>query len=326
LVGLKAPIYGRCRSPPKITIAPAVKREAEEDWGQVSDFISEDDLNTFEGWLKYQVVDPATLTPDELKQWREAFEEGQKNKDSKMGLMKLKARPDEKLYGVAVHDDGKLWLVLWVRRNRKGEFFVMVPRAKSGWDPHNSYHLDGTFHAKSFGHKLEVQQRQPLTGNFRDTEHLGAYGGYGPKTVGAICDPSAFAGVVKVPPGILGPKDGTIVVDLVEPDHEPRCWPFKEVVRQTFKDDVPWIVIRIGSEIPADAIKLELHPIRGKDGAVDLYDMYVTVDRGAPEWIGSRRTEEQCKDAFDAYCRSLPPIYGKGRITTIEIKTPPIKP
>jgi hypothetical protein len=146
----------------------------------MSEFISENDLNTFEGWLKYQAIDPAILTPDELQQWKSIFDENQKNKDPKMGLLKLKARPGEKLYGVAVRDDGNLWLVLWVRRNRKGEFFVMVPRAKSGWDPHNSYHLDGTFHAKSFGHKLEVQQRQRLDSTFRGTEHLGAHGGYGP--------------------------------------------------------------------------------------------------------------------------------------------------
>jgi|SRR5215813_6065229 len=96
-------------------------------------------------------------------------------------------------------------------------------------------------------------KRQPLTGKFHDKEHLGAYAGYGPKTVGAICDPSAFAGIVEVPSGILGPRDGTIVVDLVEPDHEPLSWPFNERIRRTFKGDVPWIVIRVGTEIPAVA-------------------------------------------------------------------------
>src|SRR5262245_40115290 len=106
----------------------------------MNDFISEDDLNTFEGWLKYQAVDPATLTTDHVEQWRESFAEGQKNKDPQMGLMKLKARPGEKLYAVAVREGDDLWLVLWIRRNRKGEFFVMVPRAKRDWDPHTSYH------------------------------------------------------------------------------------------------------------------------------------------------------------------------------------------
>jgi hypothetical protein len=165
-----------------------------------------------------------------------------------MGLMKLKTRPGERLYAVAVREGGNLWLVLWVRRNAKGEFFVMVPRAKKDWDPHTSYHQDGTFHSKSFDHKLTVQKRQPLTGQFHGAEHLGAYSGYGPKTVGAICDPAAFSGFVEVPPGILGPKDGLIIVDLVEPDQEPISWPFKEIARQTFKDDVPWIVIRVGTQ------------------------------------------------------------------------------
>jgi hypothetical protein len=52
--------------------APAVKWEAEEDWGAergsrtMSHFISEDDLKTFDGWLKYQGCDPAMLEPDDL--------------------------------------------------------------------------------------------------------------------------------------------------------------------------------------------------------------------------------------------------------------------
>jgi hypothetical protein len=39
----------------------------------VSDFISEDDLSTFEGWLRYQGIDAATTTPDELADWRDMF-------------------------------------------------------------------------------------------------------------------------------------------------------------------------------------------------------------------------------------------------------------
>src|SRR4051812_928166 len=49
-----------------------------------------------------------------------------------------------------------------------------------------------------------------LTGTFRGSEHLGAYCGHGPKGVGAICDPSAFNGVVEVSPGVLGPRDGQV--------------------------------------------------------------------------------------------------------------------
>ena len=66
----------------------------------------------------------------------------------KVGLMKLQSLPGEHRYAVAIREGSELWLTLWVRRSPKGEFFVMVPRADRGWDPHNSYHLDGTFHGK----------------------------------------------------------------------------------------------------------------------------------------------------------------------------------
>jgi hypothetical protein len=100
---------------------------------------------------------------------------------------------------------------------------------------------------KSHGRKvLSIMKGQPLTDAFRGTEHLGAFGGHGPKSVGAVCDPKAFSGVMEVPPGVLGPRDGTVIVDLVEPHCDPISWP--NVVRQeTFRDIVPWVVIRIAS-------------------------------------------------------------------------------
>jgi hypothetical protein len=122
---------------------------------------------------------------------------------------------------------------------------VMMPRSDRDWDVHNSYHLDGTKHMKSHGRKMCFPQRgQPLTGTFRGTEHLRAFGGHGPKTVGAICDPNAFSGVMEVPPRVLGPRTGTVIVDLVEPNCDPISWP-NVVQQQTFLDTTPWIVIRI---------------------------------------------------------------------------------
>jgi ribosomal protein L30 len=213
----------------------------------VVEFISEDDLKTFEGWLRYQAIDPLALTPDELAQWRAIFDKISKSPTPKSGLMKLRSVPGEHRYAVAVREGSDLWLTLWVRRSPKGEFFVMVPRADRGWDAHVSYHLDGTFHSKSYGRVGLEKKLQPLMGGpFRGTEHLGAHGGYGPKSVGAVCDPVAFSGVLEVQPGILGPRDGTIVVDLVEPNCEPIAWPFVEIARQTFKDALPWVVIRVG--------------------------------------------------------------------------------
>jgi hypothetical protein len=211
-------------------------------------FISEDDLDSFEVWLKYQRVTPAN--PDELAEWRASFEEAKASKSAKVSLMKLESRPmapGEYRYGVAVRDeDSNLWLTLWVRRSPRPEYFIMIPRGDRGWNPHTSYHVDGRLHSKSFRHIIgRVQKRQRLDGTFRGTEHLGGFGGHGPKSVGAVCDPKSFSGILEVPPGILGPRDGTVVVDLVEPGREPEV-PWANLVRQqTFRDADPWVVIRV---------------------------------------------------------------------------------
>ena len=78
------------------------------------------------------------------------------------------------------------------------------------------------------------------------TESLGAYGGHGPKTIGAICDPAAFTGVLEIPEGVLGPRDGMVVVDLIEPGCNAPQFSSSEIVRQTiFHEKVPWIVLTV---------------------------------------------------------------------------------
>jgi hypothetical protein len=70
----------------------------------MQEFISEDDLETFEGWLRYQGFDAATLAPDELADWRDMFDKGRKDSlaTPKVGLMKLPRLPGEHRYAVAV--------------------------------------------------------------------------------------------------------------------------------------------------------------------------------------------------------------------------------
>jgi hypothetical protein len=186
------------------------------------DFISEEDLLTFEGFLKYQAVDPAMLTPDELAMWRGYFDETARSRTSapKVGLMKLAPVPGEQKYAVAIRDGADLWLTMWVRCSLKGEVFIMYPRAGgASGNPHASYHLNGIFHQKSHNQAGLRQQRQPLTASFKESEHLGIYSGHG-RGSGAVCDAKAFDGVVIVEPGILGPKDGSVGIDLVAAGYE----------------------------------------------------------------------------------------------------------
>jgi hypothetical protein len=160
--------------------------------------------------------------------------------------MKIQPVPGEDLYAVAVREGTDLWLVLWVRRSRKGEFFVMIPRGDRKWDVHASYHRNGTRNMKSYGQKvLRPDKRQPLTGNFRGGESLFANTGYAPN---AVCDPAAFSEVVQVAPGVLGPHDGTVTIDVVEPGVDPPPFAWANIVQREFiRDKPPWVVITIGS-------------------------------------------------------------------------------
>jgi hypothetical protein len=215
----------------------------------VDDFISEDDLLVFEGFLKYQSVDAVTLTAEELEIWKGFFDQAiERRKTSpKVGLMKLQPVPGEQKYAVAIRDGSDLWLTLWVRCSRKGEVFIMYPRGDRDWNAHASYHLDGTFHQKSYGDTWGIRQKcQPLTAAFKGSEHLGVYAGHGAKSVGAIYDPGAFTGAVIVEPVILGPRHGTVAVEMAEPGFEPKPTPGIHQ-RQVFpRDSRPSIVITIG--------------------------------------------------------------------------------
>jgi hypothetical protein len=213
-------------------------------------FIGEDDLTTFAGWLRYRAIDASMTSPEEMATLRRQFAEAMERRASspKLGTMSLRQVPGEHRYAVAVRDGAELWLTLWVRRSRKGEFFVFLPRGDGEWNPHTSYHLDGRLHSKSYDEVLHCDQRQPLTGVFRGTEPLGVYGGYFAKSVGAICDPAAFYGVIEVPPGVLGPCHGGISVDLVEPGCDPIASSFASIAkREVFRHCVPWIVVTVGS-------------------------------------------------------------------------------
>ena len=153
----------------------------------------------------------------------------------------------ENRYAVAVREGADLWLALWVKRSATGEFFLFRPTADRHRNTHTSYHLDGTRHMKSRGRKFLRHRFQPLNGPFHGTVDLGIESGYSPKSVGTICDPSAFSGVVEVPPGILGPRYGAVGVVLIAPDQSlpDYTWGYAVVAQTVFRDVIPNVVITI---------------------------------------------------------------------------------
>jgi hypothetical protein len=220
----------------------------------MDDFISEDDLQTYEGWLRYEGIDAAAATPEDLANWRSTFEESRYYSAAAptVGLMKPRLDPGEHRYGVAIRGSN-LWLVLWVRCSPQGEFFVVKPIGDRDRDVHTSYHRDGTRHMKSSGHKFAMQKCQPLTGTFRGIEDLGMEGGFFPKRIGAVCHPAAFSDVVEVPSGILGPRHGAIGTVLAEPGYWMPAyytWAYDIVIQKVFAAVTPNVVITVLRQKP----------------------------------------------------------------------------
>jgi hypothetical protein len=55
-----------------------------------------------------------------------------------------------------------------------------------------------------------------------------------------------WSAAVKLPPGILGPRNGTVTVDLLEdPGAQPLPHPAEEVARHLFADAFPHVLIRV---------------------------------------------------------------------------------
>jgi len=168
--------------------------------------------------------------------------------------MQLSVRPGDHLYAIVV-EDGGLWLAVWVRRAARGDVYAIKPGDPRA--PHATYHVDGRRHMR--GERNNVwrdgrlfgrdDRRQSLTDPsrpFRGVETLGSFYGFAPKTVGAQCDPSRFTGLLRLPPGILGPRNGGIAVDLVEPGNSPMGHYDGHVIRQeVFREVAPWLALTV---------------------------------------------------------------------------------
>jgi hypothetical protein len=141
----------------------------------------------------------------------------------------------------AVEDEAGLWLTLWVKRSPKPEYFVMIPRSDGQWNPHASWHFDGRFHHKIYGHPVAFQQRQRPDASFKGNGNIILT----PVTadarvVGAACDRSEFDGVLVIPASILGAGRHVVSVHLVQAGHREVPEPGNRLIDQlVFKESVP---------------------------------------------------------------------------------------
>jgi hypothetical protein len=206
-------------------------------------------MRTFEEWMAYQAVDIASLSDDEIKAWRSAYDKSREAQyQQRIWTPRVRANAKDLLYAVAVRDVSDLWLALWVKRSARCEYFVMFPRDKPGWDPHASYHRDGRLHQKSHDQKMLVSQRQIPGPGFKGTEQMltTTLDLESVCAVKALCDPAQFTGVLEISGGILHQGGHTVAVDLTEANGSALAQPWSQIVMQKrFSEAIPEVLLTV---------------------------------------------------------------------------------
>src|SRR2546427_264868 len=124
---------------------------------------------SFDEWLKrQQLPDAASIPPEQLTLLRSSYEESAVTAASIIRWTpRARSSPADDLYAVAVRDGTDLWLLTWVRRSKKNEFFMMLPRPDRSIDAHTSLHAGGLFHLKGHGFTDLERQRQKPDANLK---------------------------------------------------------------------------------------------------------------------------------------------------------------
>jgi hypothetical protein len=214
-----------------------------------------DELDTFDGWRKHHGYDVERLTKEQIRIWRDQFENDKARRAAARSAVFFNQPVPygEYRYAVAIEDGADLRLALAVSRRpkKRGYECVILMQRDGDWNPHATYHQDGTYHHKSFDQKWMAQKRQPLD-KFRGTEHLGSFMGLGTGAA-PICNPANFTAVLTVPQGILESTSGIVLIDLVEPDVLPnqlhRQSPGLRIAHdRAYSDCSPWVVIAVAAQ------------------------------------------------------------------------------
>jgi len=216
------------------------------------------DLDTFDGWLKHQGFAVEGTPEDLVNRWRAEFESGKARREAARSAVFFNqpCPAGEYRYAVAIEDGADLRLALVVRRSRRGEYFVLMPR-DGDWNPHASYHLSGRFHRKSFDQVLTPDanhRKRPRLDQFKGTEHLGSFMSFGTGAA-PICNPANFTTVLEVAPDILESMHGCVLIDLVKPGVAPNQIHrenrgLRITHEETYRDCSPWVVIAVAAQTP----------------------------------------------------------------------------
>ena len=157
------------------------------------------------------------------------------------------------LHAVVVRDAQGLHLVARVARRPSGIYYLIPRDAKAfkidsdkNWDPHVSYHTDGSHHIKTFDQlALKRMKRQALDSAFSGAEPFFAQS-FQPgelTNLPILSNASAFVDVFEIPGYRLSSSEHyTLALDLLSPGAGRMTGPWLEaVLEHSFQDALPWI-------------------------------------------------------------------------------------
>ena len=151
-------------------------------------------------------------------------------------------------YGVAFRDGVDLFLFLRLRRNPKGEVFVIFPR--EDLNAHASYHADGTHHVKSSRDKWIIRERSKPATIMEPVNMLTTSVGAGdPRAINRVCRVEQFTEVFELPVSDLinsGRWGISLSVDIVPAGGHATLAASARVIRQKkWRDAVPWFIVTL---------------------------------------------------------------------------------
>src|SRR5262245_59348177 len=151
------------------------------------------------------------------------------------------------MFGLAVRDSTDLRLIARIRRSKSGIYYLM-PRNERGWDPHASYHADGTRHVRMHGEKSFVTSHQPLGDSFKGVVPF-FWESIQPGEIRYTrpFDRSRFTDVFEIGATAFSPTEVRVIaVDLSEPGGSALLGPSTDVIAQhVFRDAIPWILVTV---------------------------------------------------------------------------------
>jgi len=203
-------------------------------------------MPAFDDWLVQQQF--AGVTTEQLAGLRSIYEKMAASAPRVIPWTpRARSSPADDLYAVAVRDDADLWLLTWVRRSKKNEFFMMLPRPDPSTDAHASLHAKGLFHLRGSGFTFFESTRQKPDANFKGHVQLTMtpISLTGARKVMAVCDPAYFTDVFELTPSDIAGKCA-VAVDLVERGSAALPTPWSRIVKQRrYTPHIPEVLITI---------------------------------------------------------------------------------